>query len=85
MAEMEAAPIQGTAQGAEMPFLAVPFDLKRMEVVGGPVSVIEGRRMPPGTSGAAQFAVAEAGTLVYVPGPQAFARFKLALVDRFSR
>jgi len=49
---------------------AVRFDLRRRAVVGGPVPVIEGvSRASGGSTGAAQFSVAENGSLVYVPGP----------------
>jgi serine/threonine-protein kinase len=49
--------------------LAVPFDLKRLEVTGGPVAVVEGVRRSGNGAGAAQFSVSDTGTLVYVPGP----------------
>ena len=45
---------------------AVPFDSDRLEVVGTAVPVVHGVRVEPG--GAAQFAVADDGTLAYVPG-----------------
>jgi serine/threonine-protein kinase len=49
----------------------VRFDLARLEVVGDPVQLID--RMLPGQLGAANFAVSQQGTLVYLPmsaGPQ---------------
>ena len=50
--------------------LAIPFDLKKLEVTGGPVAVVEGvRRLGGGGATAAQFSVSDTGTLVYVPGP----------------
>ena len=50
--------------------LAVPFDLQRLEVAGGPVPIIEGvRRAPVSATGAAQFSVSANGSLVYMPGP----------------
>jgi serine/threonine-protein kinase len=49
--------------------LAVPFDLKRLEVTGGPVAVVEGVRRLGNGAGAGQFSVSDTGTLVYVPGP----------------
>ncbi len=55
----------------------VPFDLGRMEVTGGPLPAFEAFRGPGG--GAAQFAVSQTGTLVYVAG--GFNR-SLVLVDR---
>jgi dipeptidyl aminopeptidase/acylaminoacyl peptidase len=49
---------------------AVPFDHRRLAVVGGPVPVIEGvARATASSTGAAQFSVADNGTLVFVPGP----------------
>jgi len=49
---------------------AVPFDLQRLEVSGGPVPIVEGvRRAPVGATGAAQFSVSANGSLVYMPGP----------------
>ena len=50
---------------------AVAFDLRRLEVSGPKVSIIEGVRRAPGpsaTAGGAQFSVASNGSLVYVPG-----------------
>jgi serine/threonine-protein kinase len=65
--------------------LAVPFDLKRLQVTGGPVAVVEGirRRAGPGAT-AAQFSVSDNGTLVYVPGPVTLdtTGFVIALIDR---
>ncbi|HEX7794525.1 MAG TPA: protein kinase [Vicinamibacterales bacterium] len=49
---------------------AVPFDLRRVVVTGGPVPVIEGvRRAVAGTTGVAQFSVSRTGSLMFVPGP----------------
>src|SRR5262249_4554206 len=53
---------------------AVPFDLRRLDVTGGPVSVVEGVASArlgidnPG-NGAAQFAFSRTGSLTYVAGP----------------
>ncbi len=55
----------------------VPFDLDRLEVTGEPIPAFEAFRGPGG--GAAQFAVSQNGTLVYVAG--GFNR-SLVLVDR---
>jgi Tol biopolymer transport system component len=46
---------------------AVPFDLKTLKVTGGPVSVVEGiwRDAP---DNAPQYAVSDAGTLIYILG-----------------
>src|SRR4030095_3433690 len=64
--------------------LAVPFDAKRLEVRGGPVPVIDNvRRVIDNVSGAAQFAVSDAGDVTYVAGIATDARQSLlALVDR---
>jgi hypothetical protein len=48
---------------------AVPFDLGRLEIKGGPVPVVEGVRRPATASGSAYFAFSNTGALVYVPGP----------------
>jgi serine/threonine-protein kinase len=49
---------------------AVAFDVRRLELRGGPVPMVEGvRRTTGGTTGAAQFSVSSTGSLVYVPGP----------------
>jgi len=65
--------------------LAVPFDRKTL-TVGGPVPVIEGvgRALVTGRGGAdAQFAVADNGVMVYVPGDQTASNdLALLLVDR---
>jgi serine/threonine-protein kinase len=67
---------------------AVPFDVRRLEVTGGPVAIVEGisRAGAAAGLGAAQFDVSRTGTLVHVPGP-AFtgsAQFDLALLDHTS-
>ena len=46
---------------------AVPFDVKRLEVTGQPVPVIESVASSPDT-GVAQFSFSDSGTLVYLPG-----------------
>ena len=50
--------------------LAVPFDVGDRQVVGGPVSLVDGVMATTTTpaSGATQFALADTGSLVYVPG-----------------
>jgi eukaryotic-like serine/threonine-protein kinase len=63
---------------------AVPFDLKAFEVTGGQVPVIEGiwRNTPERTP---QYAVSDAGTLIYVPGQTsgvAASKHTLVWVDR---
>jgi eukaryotic-like serine/threonine-protein kinase len=65
--------------------LAVPFDLKRLEVRGGPVPVVEGVRRTGSTTGAAQFDVSNGGSLIYIPGPTSIAtspQLYMARVDR---
>jgi hypothetical protein len=51
--------------------LAVPFDVERLEVSGGPIPVIEGVqrgvRGSEGQGGSANYDVSSNGTLVYVP------------------
>ena len=63
---------------------AVPFDLRRLAVTGGPVPIVEGVKRSQGTTGAAHFSVSSTGSLVFVPGPASTssAQSDLALVDR---
>jgi serine/threonine-protein kinase len=63
---------------------AVPFDLPRLAVTGGPVPIVEGVRRSSGTTGTAHFSVSSTGSLVFVPGPvsTSSAPSDLALVDR---
>jgi eukaryotic-like serine/threonine-protein kinase len=60
--------------------LAMPFDLRRLEVTGPPVPLLEGVAMNTAT-GAGQYAIA-AGSLVYVPGAGSETRRELLWVDR---
>ena len=65
--------------------LAVPFNLKRLEVTGRPVPIVEDVRRSTGPRGtfAAQFSFSDTGTLVYLPGiPGNGNQRSLALVDR---
>ena len=48
--------------------LAVPFDVRRLEVKGGPIPVVEGVRRAAVTGGAL-FGFSTTGTLAFVPGP----------------
>jgi serine/threonine-protein kinase len=72
---------------------AVPFDLSHLRVVGTPARVVEGvsRASNPtaeaGTMAAADFDVADTGSLVFIPGPASTARSQLVLarVDRAGR
>ena len=64
--------------GLDDVLLAVPFDLDTLEIVGGPVPLVEGVRAGP-----PQYAVSDSGTLVYVPGGTGAIQDRtLALVDR---
>jgi serine/threonine-protein kinase len=52
--------------------LAVPFDLRRLEVTGGPIPIVEGvSRSLGGQTGVAQFSFSSTGSLTYIPGPAA--------------
>jgi Tol biopolymer transport system component len=55
--------------------MAVPFDLARLEVTGGPTGILDGVMQDVnspntaiGETGATQFSVSESGALVYLPG-----------------
>ena len=71
---------------------AVPFDVRRLEVSGGPVPIVEGVRRAAGAVGAqinaatgtAQFSTAANGSLAFLPGPvlQTTGLLQLALLDR---
>ena len=61
--------------------LAVPFDLKRLEVTGPPVSVVQGVSMSQ-TFGAAEFSISGDGSLAYVPGGSSADDRTLLWVDR---
>ena len=60
------APTGHIVYGFQGTLRAVPFDADRLEVTGDPVGVLEGVRTLP--TGAADFALAQDGSLVYVPG-----------------
>jgi serine/threonine-protein kinase len=63
--------------------VAVPFDLTQGKIIGSAVPVVEGvERTPAGTTGAAQYSVADAGTLVYIPGLQANEPLTLTQISR---
>jgi len=62
--------------------LAVPFDLKRLAVAGGPVPIVEGIAQSPGQTGAAHFSLSSSGSLVYVPGNTGPPNSTLVWVDR---
>ena len=63
---------------------AVGFDVNRLEVTTDPIPVVDTVRQS-GISGAAEFAVADNGTLVYVRGTGGGAGVELAWVDRNGR
>ena len=63
---------------------AVPFNLKRLEVTGPPVPVVDSVAMNP-TDGAAAFDVSENGTLAYMPVSSYVTDLNLVLVDRQGR
>jgi Tol biopolymer transport system component len=70
--------------------LAVPFDLAKRKMRGGPVPVVEGVARAPNPAvqtGVAHFAISPNGTLVYLPGtaPAAAAPKTLAWVDRSGK
>ena len=48
--------------------LAVPFDVAKLEVTGGPITMAEGVRTSGQFAGAAQYSVSDTGALVYVRG-----------------
>jgi Tol biopolymer transport system component len=73
------------AQGATL--FAIPFDVSTRAVRGGPVPLLQGlRRSRNGFTDAANYAVADTGTLALIPAP-ATARIEttLAWVDRNGR
>jgi Tol biopolymer transport system component len=68
--------LYGTAEGA---LLAVPFDLRRLQVTGPHVSILDDMTVKF-VSGAAEFSVSDNGTLVYISGTAT--QSNLVLVDR---
>jgi eukaryotic-like serine/threonine-protein kinase len=68
------------AQGGNL--IAVPFDLRRLEVTGGAVPVVEGV-LQSTTSGATQYSLSATGSLAYVSGvAQATEQRSLVWVSR---
>jgi serine/threonine-protein kinase len=61
--------------------LAVPFDLKRLEVTGAPVSILGDVSIQPVT-GSAEFSISGDGSLAYVPGGSSISERTLLWVDR---
>jgi Tol biopolymer transport system component/predicted Ser/Thr protein kinase len=64
--------------------MAVPFDVDRLAVTGEPVALLQGVRHP-GPTTAADYALSDAGTLVYVPGTAETATAAVVWVDRDGR
>ena len=60
---------------------AVPFDLKRLQVTGTPVRVLDDIGMDAST-GAVDYSLSRTGSLVYVPGGWSYADLVLTWVDR---
>jgi eukaryotic-like serine/threonine-protein kinase len=63
---------------------AAPFDLKRGEVTGAPMQVVDGVMMSQNT-GAAHFAMSRRGDLAYVPGGVEGGNRALVWVDRSGK
>jgi Tol biopolymer transport system component len=63
---------------------AVAFDLRRLEIVGTPVPVLE-QVMTTATIGAVNMSISDNGTMVYLPGGVGTAGFTLVWVDRQGR
>jgi serine/threonine-protein kinase len=62
--------------------LAAPFDLKKLQLTGGPVPVVDdAARAGAGSTGAAQFAFSSKGHMVYVPEALNETNRTVALVD----
>ena len=65
--------------------LAVPFDLRRLAVTGGPVPVVEGvKRSTAGAFGTAHLSISPSGSVAFIPGPvkPSAGQYDLALIDR---
>jgi len=67
------------AQGGNL--VAVPFDSQRLAVTGAATPVVEGVLQSP-TTGAAQYSISAAGSLVYVPGGIQGTQSRLVWVSR---
>jgi serine/threonine-protein kinase len=87
--------IEGAVEGRYLPtghltyvsrgvLFAVPFDVRRLRVTGGPVPLVQGVRSEGGT---AYYGVSANGSLVYVPGPEAgiAGEQNLGLIDRTGK
>jgi len=64
---------------------AIPFDVRRLEVSGGPTPIVAGvRRAVGGNTGVAFFDVSDNGSLIYAPGPvsgSAASALDVAVID----
>ncbi|HEV2247463.1 MAG TPA: protein kinase [Terriglobia bacterium] len=67
------------AQGGNL--VAVPFDYQRLAITGAAAPVVEGVLQSP-TTGAAQYSISTAGSLVYVAGAVQGSQSKLVWVSR---
>jgi serine/threonine-protein kinase len=61
--------------------LSVPFDLRRLQVTGPPVTILDDV-MEDAESGAVQFSASDNGTLVYLPGGIQRTEHSLVWIDR---
>jgi serine/threonine protein kinase len=61
--------------------LSVPFDLRRLQVTGPPVTILNDV-MEDAESGAVQFSASDNGTLVYLPGGIQRTKHSLLWIDR---
>ena len=62
--------------------IAVPFDLRRLEVAGQPVPIVDGLVTTAVTSGGAEYDITPTGLLAYVPGTARAPEASLLWVDR---
>jgi serine/threonine-protein kinase len=67
------------AQGGNL--MATPFDSNRLEIKGGPVTVVE-NVLQSSSDGAAQYAISDNGSLAYVPGSARDVGSKMVWVSR---
>lgn len=63
--------------------LSVPFDLKKLEISGTPIPVVEDVLME--RNGTAHFGVSENGDFVYVPGKRDVPKWGMVWVDRTGK
>src|SRR5439155_11636750 len=60
--------------------LAAPFDLRKLQLTGAGVPIVDNVARPPGATGAAHFAFSTNGSIVYISGAQAGNR-TVAIID----